>query len=471
MLQVRFARMLVPAIVAGLLALPSAVSAEPAVGDPVRVNQDAELPRSHRSLDAARSGLDPDRLFVVSQDAADRSCWLHRSTDGGATWSSTEVDPPIQFARCGTESSAPGIALALGPPTKTLADGSQVETVYVVYAASGEGQPGVARTGIFVDESADGGRETTTIGVAHLMDRCPCPTLQAPRVALDPAPDADELDAMVVTWTEGVGTGAISTAVGTPPGSVPGTVYAAVSKEHLTPEGFQPPGHFFGRPQVASPGSSTAYGFGVVAVGQRYLVLYEDLASGCLAGCPVLVSRLELSQEPVGNLSLLVFAPRLVGIGEWGGSMARGADGTVYVATTEPTSHGAEVVVHGSDDEGSTWTSTRASEPGPWDRFVPRVAVAPDGRIDVAFSRTFGEAAGLASEWEVVHTSSQDGGETWSADVPVDRVDAAGVADLRWSGPALAPAGTVGFPVWLEAEAQEDGEPVVDVYAASLEGL
>lgn len=88
-----------------------------------------------------------------------------------------------------------------------------------------------------------------------------------------------------------------------------------------------------------------------------------------------------------------------------------------------------------STDQGETWDEPiqlNDDDPGRGaNQYFPGVSVAPDGRVDVAWHDfrndpffTQGEAGGMGSAdnerwWDVYHTHSTDGGDTWAANTRV----------------------------------------------------
>ena len=82
---------------------------------------------------------------------------------------------------------------------------------------------------------------------------------------------------------------------------------------------------------------------------------------------------------------------------------------------------GRDVMVSRSDDAGATWSPGHRLGPAAGGQFLPGVAVAPDGRVDVAYydrSRDPGDV--LA---EVVLASSSDGGKSFTTEALSERFD------------------------------------------------
>ncbi len=97
--------------------------------------------------------------------------------------------------------------------------------------------------------------------------------------------------------------------------------------------------------------------------------------------------------------------------------------GTLYIlgSVDPPGSDPLDVMLVRSTDRGSTWSApVRVNDDpignGAWQWFGT-MSVAPTGRIDVVFGDTRNDAAGQLSE--LFYASSTDGGQTFSANVPV----------------------------------------------------
>ena len=80
---------------------------------------------------------------------------------------------------------------------------------------------------------------------------------------------------------------------------------------------------------------------------------------------------------------------------------------------------GRDVMVSRSDDRGSTWSPPRRLGPAAGGQFLPGVAVAPDGRVDVAYYDRSGDPGDVLAE--VVLASSADGGRSFASTVISDR--------------------------------------------------
>jgi hypothetical protein len=80
---------------------------------------------------------------------------------------------------------------------------------------------------------------------------------------------------------------------------------------------------------------------------------------------------------------------------------------------------GRDVMVSRSDDGGATWSPPRRVGPAAGGQFLPGVAVAPDGRVDVAYYDRSGDPDDVLAE--VVLASSSDGTKSFVTEVISDQ--------------------------------------------------
>jgi hypothetical protein len=96
-----------------------------------------------------------------------------------------------------------------------------------------------------------------------------------------------------------------------------------------------------------------------------------------------------------------------------------GRDGRVYVAWEDARSGDSDVYVGRSMDGGSSWERPVRVNDDPEGngstQYLPQLAVAPSGRVDVIFYDRRDDARDLFNH--VYYTSSGDHGETWAANV------------------------------------------------------
>ena len=96
--------------------------------------------------------------------------------------------------------------------------------------------------------------------------------------------------------------------------------------------------------------------------------------------------------------------------------------GRVYATWDAGRGDGRDVFLARSDDGGATWSPPLAVAARPRGQFLPAVAVAPDGRVDVVFYDRSADPADVMAQ--VTMASSSDGGRTFRtatvSDAPFD---------------------------------------------------
>lgn len=321
---------------------------------------DEALIDARNSPTFVRDPLDADRLVVVArQDRPRFAAAAYWSADGGQSWTETSLPLPDGADR----PFAPDAAF--GP------DG----TLYVSYVnLAGAGN---VPERLWVARSEDGGRTfAEPVQVAGDL------AFQS-RLAVGP-------DGTVhVTWLQATGVGTLRL-------TGPARVVAARSEDG---------GHSFepsvrvSDPERERVGAATP----VVAPNGDLLVLYQDFRDNArdfrnLEGPPwpnpsaLVLTRstdggaafgggIEVDAEVLGTRRFLVFLPEFP-------ALAVGPDGRVYVAWADGRNGDLDVWLRRSDD-GRSWTEPQrvndnASRDGS-SQYLPQVAVAPDGRVDVVY--------------------------------------------------------------------------------------
>ena len=347
------------AAVVGLV-LRAGSSRTVSVGTNVRVNPPG-IVDAHNSPTLARDPRDPD--IVVLTDRIDRpafSAELDRSSDGGRTWSTTALPLP------------PGLNRPYAPDVAFAPDG----TLYVTYVdLQGNGN---APADLWIAKSTDGGRTLSApvrIAGPH--------TFQA-RLAVD------HQGTVYVTWLQGGAAGFLSLL------GPPSPIVIARSTDG---------GRTFSRPvQVSDPtralvGAATP----VIDSRGRLVVLYEDFKGDArdfqnLPGPPwdqpfaLVVTRpvgsdafakgVQLEDDVLPDQRFLVYTPEFP-------SIAAGPGNTLYVAWSDARNGDEDVFLRRSVDGGATWSAATRVNSNPkgdgTSQYLPQVAVAPDGRVDVLF--------------------------------------------------------------------------------------
>lgn len=338
---------------------------------------------AHNSPSAVVNPRDPDNLVVVNRvDEPDFTAVLHRSVDGGRTWSTTELPLPEGTGR------PEGSGVELGPegevrfvetqrPYAPDAAFTPDGTLYVSYVnLMGQGN---VPDNLWLARSDDGGASLSEpTRVAGEL------TFQA-RVAVGP----DGVVHLTYLQAETVGVWAL-------PESAP--VVAVRSEDGG--ETFTDPVRVSdpGRPRV---GAATP----VVDAGGDLVVLYQDFKNnvrdflnleGPAWGEPsaLVVSRssdggesfspgVELDDGLIADKRFVVFLPEFP-------SLAAGPEpGELYVAWADAREGSRDVFLRRSGDGGRTWGDRVQVNDNPADdgtsQYLPAVAVSDRGRVDVVY--------------------------------------------------------------------------------------
>lgn len=380
------------------------------LGPNLPVNASASDPgdiSANNSPSVARNPLRPTNLVVANRvDRPAFSCSLHASFDGGSTWADTAVpfpDGEEQPPRC----YAPDVAYT---PDGTL--------VMAYTTLKGLGNTPNA---LWVVSSADGGR-----------------TLSAPVRAAGPlafqarlTADRAEAGRLHLTWLQASEVGRLSLqATGNP-------IQLSTSDDR---------GATWSEPvRVSSERRARVVGPSV-AVGARgqLFVLFLDVGDDRLdyegahdgrGGPPyggtwslVLARSTDEGRtwrETLVDDAVLPAQRFVVFIPPTPDLVVDGASGRVYVAFADAREGDADVWLWASGNGGRTFASpVRVNDNRPGDRtdqYLPKVAVAPDGRVDVVYFDRRRDPAGVRNE--VSLQSSGDHGKTFSRRLTVSDTD------------------------------------------------
>lgn len=300
---------------------------------------------------------------VVATHRVDRpgfSAALDWSADGGRTWEATALPLPAGLDR----PFAPDAAF--GP------DG----TLYVTYVnLQGTGN---VPDNLWMATSSDGGRTfSAPVRVAGKL------AFQA-RVAVGPE------GTVHVTWLQGREVGLLALV------GPPSPVVASRSSDG---------GRSFSRPVPVSSPRRALVGAAspVIDADGQLVVLYEDFKDdrrdfenldgppwerpfGLVVTRPVgkeqFAAGVELEKGVVPTRRFLAFLPEFP-------SLAAGPGDTLYVAWSDGRNGDEDVFLRRSDDDGRTWTAAERVNDNPradgTSQYLPRVDVAPDGRVDVLY--------------------------------------------------------------------------------------
>lgn len=150
------------------------------------------------------------------------------------------------------------------------------------------------------------------------------------------------------------------------------------------------------------------------------------------------------------------------------------SDGRLYAAWDAGRDDARDVFVASSDDGGTTWSPATAVDPRPGGQFLPAVAVAPDGRVDVVFYDRSADPDDILAE--VTMASSWDGGASFTSATVSDTAfdsrigfgSAQGLPQLG-SQLALASQGSRAFAFWADTTRGTAATNLQDLAMATVE--
>lgn len=367
------------ALLAALLGLGSVVGAvglitgdrSITVGPNVFINPEGFID-ANNSPSVAMNPRDPRSLVVSHRiDRPGFSASMHWSVDAGTSWIQTRLPLPDGVERCGAPAK-PDEPCPFGPDLAFAPDG----TLYVLYVhLTGNGN---TPENLWLARSTDGGKTLSApVEVAGEL------TLQG-RLAID------RMGTIHLTWLQGGSTGVLSLTSRAP------IMYARSTDD----------GRTFSQPVEISDGDREYVGVATPVVDSRgnLFVLYQDFEgdfrdflnepgppweepfSLVLArstdGGRTFSPGVEIESDIVAAKRFLVYLPEFP-------SIAAGPDGSLYVAWADGRNGDEDVFLRRSADGGVTWTAPLRVNDNPvkdgTGQYLPKVAVAPNGRVDVAF--------------------------------------------------------------------------------------
>lgn len=336
----------------------------------------------------ARNPRRPDNVALTHRvDRPGFSAVLHWSTDGGRRWRPTQLPLPD------------GIDRPFAPDAAFGPDG----TLYVSYVnLVGEGN---VPDNLWVAKSTDGGRS--------LSD----PVRVAGRLAFGARLAVGPDGAVHLTWLQAAEVGFLRLVGG------PNPIVASRSTDG---------GRTFSAPVPVSDPTRPRVGAASPVIDARgdLVVLYQDFKEDrrdleFLEGPPweepfaLVVSRstdggqsfsvgTELESGVVATRRFLIFLVEFP-------SIAAGADGSLYVSWTDGRDGSEDVYLRRSSDGGRSWSEATRVNDNPRDdgtsQYMPRVGVAPSGRVDVVFLDRRRDRANVMTD--AFLAQSTDGGRTF----------------------------------------------------------
>lgn len=417
----------------------------------------------------------PSHIVLVDQYSATGQCEYHVSFDGGGTWTGGNLRAPSGFENppCsgGLDSS--------GYPhmNQSVAFGSngQVYTVFTatngkpeIFTAPSNGK-GQADSTILA-KSSDGGRTFATGVVAVPAPTGPAPMYTRPTVGVEPRATGDRV--VVVAWGLSPGT--------TSPADGPGLRELDTS---VSNDG----GSTFSTPVVTSgPGEQIREPSQPVFGPDHAIYVAWTSRTGGIGTNIVVAKSTDGGATWTRNAAGAVTGK---GQGPNGGEPQIAIDhssGSLYLVYQEQTPYGdQDIWFQKSTDGATTWSKPLRVNDDPTGngirQHVPRIAVAPSGRIDIVWlDHRNGFIAPITpaprGEANVYFASSSDGGASFSANrritdrtLNLDMGLGPYLGSYSWYGPTLAELGNNGvFFAWSDPRSGNVDNNSNDIYTATL---
>ncbi len=372
-------------------------SGQPTVGANTLINPPGVI-TVNNSPNVVRDPDDADRLVVTHRiDRPGFSALMEWSENGGATWQPTALALPPGTPACAASPERTPCPFA--PDAAFGPDG----TLYVLYVSlEGNGNtPGA----LWLARSTDGGRTLgAPVEVAGEL------TFQ-PRIAVDPE------GTVHLIWLA-------AEAVGLNQLAGPARIVAVRSTDG---------GQSFSDPVPVSDADRERVGAASPVIDSEgdLVVLYEDFLNnrrdtegleGPVAEDPfaLVVTRsddggqsfatgVEVEPALTPSKRFLIFLPDFP-------ALAAGPDGALYVAWTDGRGGDEDVLLRRSPDGGATWSEpVQVNDNAAGDgtaQYLPRLSVAPGGRVDALFYDRRADPADTMTE--VYLGSSSDDGKTFT---------------------------------------------------------
>lgn len=446
---------------------------EPIVDGAVQVTPTPAAARGHAVPDLAVHPDDPRTLAIVEGEAYSARCTLRVSTDAGLSWSARPWPEPEEWPEC--------MYATFGPvaDVEFAADGT------LVLAHSGH-DPETYRSRVFVSRSTDLGSSWETTAAPWVE-----PDLDAGEFGADSLPTLtthpDDPEQLYVGWMSNNGTWNLSEDVlegNEYYTDIRSRAYLAVSDDGG--ETFEGPvdlageeDGWFNQPHVAIDGDDGIHAF--FGDNTRPPEDAPDDAEGPPANVWHAVSR--DGGESFEQQAVHTREPKEGGDWLTAPTPAVGPrSGDLYLVWEEAPKDGVPFVAFvRSTDGGRTWSEPRqlndadAEREWSFNEFFPSIAVAPGGRIDVAWydwrdDPAFDPDEGSNAFQHVYATYSEDGGDSWApnyrvTDRAIDRRLGVGSASYGVKGPiGLAAADTATYVAWDDTRNADEDSEAQDIY-------
>lgn len=424
----------------------------------------------------AADPADPRHIVMANANLLTGNCEARVTFDGGASWDVTILKAPEGFlsppCRALDSSGYPHMnqAVAFGTGQNVYTVFTASKGPYQTFANASLRDQGQADS-IVVVRSTDGGRTFGTAVVAIAAPDGPAPYYARPTLGVQPRPDGDRV--YVAAW------GVVITSGGPADGAGDRRLVTAASKDGgvtwSAPVDASAPGE-----QTREPSSP------VVGPDGSVYVAWKNRDVGAAPSNIIIGKSTDggatWTRTPAGVTTGL-------GQGRDGGMPQLAVDhasGALNLVYQEIQPHGdQDIFFQRSTDAGATWSSPLRVNDDPTGnkvrQHVPRIAVAPNGRIDVVwldYRHAYPTPVRPAprGEADVYYASSTNGGTAFSANrritdrtIKLDMGLIGRIGSYSWYGPVLAPLGNDGvFFAWSDPRNGNVDTDTNDIFTATL---
>ena len=431
----------------------------------------------------AADPADPRHIVMIDEDYIAGQCDFHVTYDSGKTWADGHLTAPPGFANppCVTFDSG---AAPHYNQSVVFGSGQNVYTTFASHRGIQQlpegGRVGGEGDSVIVSHSGDGGKTWDTGVVAIQGGAVTWPFVIRPGVAVQARPQGDKV--YVVGWY-----------VVNPPGQ--GAAGGAGDRRAVVSSS-DDGGKTWSAPVDASGPDEKVREIARPVVGPdgALYIVWRNRDDPSSAPRPIEVAKstdggATFTRTPIGDVGPApATAPAPTGFAGYPRIAVDSRSGALYVVYHGFNFGDLDTVIQRSTDGGATWSPPLRVNDDPKGngvrQFDARVAVAPNGRVDVTWldtrasypSAIIPKPAGTA---DVYYASSSDGGATFSANRRIsDRsinldeglLPRIGTYSLMGAGPAMVPLGNDGVMfAWGDARFGNVDTDTNDVMLAHLD--
>ena len=397
---------------------------------------------------------DPRHIVLIDEDFLAGQCDFHVTFDAGKTWQDGHLKAPSGFADppCTTFDSG---GYAHFNQSVVFGSGQNVYTTFASHRGiqqrpeNGPDKVGGEGDSVIVNHSGDGGKTWDTGVVAIQGGANTWPFIIRPGVAVQPRPQGDKVYA--VGWY-----------VVNPPGM---GASGGAGDRHAVVVSSDDGGKTWSQPVDAQGPDEHVREIAPPVVGPdgALYIAWRNRDDPSTAPHPIVVAKSSdggatWTRTPLGDVGPApATAPAPAGSSGYPRMAVDPKSGNLYVVYVGYNFGDLDTILQRSTDGGATWSPPLRVNDDPKGngarQLGPKVAVAPNGRVDVTWldTRTSYPSAIIpkpAGSGDVYYASSTDGGATFSANrrisdrsINLDDGLIGRIGTYTWWGPVVAPTG------------------------------